>query len=132
MDRLSLSSSPQQFLHEVNFHDSGFAGYRFFGSRLHVGVDLCNYDQSWYSKGEPEIVDCEVVFHSVSGFKISPRFFPEGRIEHPESCSILSADFLRGAEVRMNLNWFNYSTKVNDYFVLSFETERVKMYMCKV
>lgn len=59
---------------KYNFHDSLIQHIEYFSSKkkLIIDIELCNWCQSFYTEGEPEIKKGKLIFLDVSFFKFIP------------------------------------------------------------
>lgn len=59
---------------KYNFHDSLIQHIEYFSSKkkLIINIELCNWCQSFYTEGEPEIKKGKLIFLNVSFFKFIP------------------------------------------------------------
>ncbi|HEX3044152.1 MAG TPA: hypothetical protein VHY08_05305 [Bacillota bacterium] len=65
-----------QMLSEIDFHDSIVTKIDYFPqeNRLIIGVELCNWRQKIYKKGDPEILLGSIIFKNVSRYQMDSSF----------------------------------------------------------
>lgn len=64
------------FANTYALHDSGINGISYFpdDETLVIDLVLCNYDQTFYQPGEPELVSGELLFTGVSSYHIQAKY----------------------------------------------------------
>lgn len=77
------------FAHTYALHDSGINDISYFpdDETLVIDLVLCNYDQTFYQPGEPELVSGELLFTGVSSYHIQAKY------DLFDQDEILDADF---------------------------------------
>jgi hypothetical protein len=77
------------FANTYALHDSGINGISYFpdDEKLVIDLVLCNYNQTFYQPGEPELVSGEFIFTGVSFYHIQAKY------DLFDQDEILNADF---------------------------------------
>lgn len=100
-----------EFFEHYHFHDSGVNNiiYDAEVKKLHLDIDLCNYEQEGYQEGDPEVSPATLVFTDIENFQSDPQLslvnFSEnewGEIHDAKHVAARDAMGLEAAQIIIN------------------------------
>ena len=114
-------------------HDSGINGIHYFpdDEKLVIDLVLCNYDQTFYQPGDPELVSGELLFTGVSFYHIQAKY------DLFDQDEILDADFFPSENpgkgiLRFLLHATYFPSKEEEIKTITIEAEDVLWKFVKI
>lgn len=113
-----------EFLENYNLHDSVVESITFYQNekRVVMDMDLCNWLQSFYEDGDPEIKVGQLEFTEVISFKTEPKVFTINSNE------IIDVSVLRIGSENETIKFV--LTSEEDVIIVEIEAEGVDWFEC--
>lgn len=110
-----------------NLHDSSLEDIHYFpdNHKLIIDLTLCNWRQSFYKEGEPEVVLGRLVFTGVSFYSLQSKHVNLGQNEILNAIVSNSTEDVNTEKLRITFIYININQKINEAENIEIEAEDV-------